>query len=434
MSGHCGRRSASSGREVQTSRIGAPAEKSATCSTRSRKVSSPQWMSSSTTTSGARMLQQLPERPGDLVRRGAGVGLPQQRPDRRRRRRIGRKLAQLLDHLDHRPVGDPLPVGEAAATHHPHAEPRDELGHQPRLAHARLPGNGHKLAALALERPRPRLPQQRQLRLAAHEPGLVRALGQLTHREQPERRHRVGLALQLERLQLLHLDRIPSQRQRRRAHQDLTRAGRLLQPRRHVDRIPGHERVVAAGHDLARVHPDPCLDLELRQRLPHLHRRPHSPHRVVLVHHRHPEHRHHRVPDELLHRPAVRLDDPPHPLEIPHQQHPHRLRITRLTERRRPDHVAEHHRHRLPLLTHLRRRLERDSAAQTEPGTLRILGPALRARWHGYILRLLDVRGQLRGQDFRPRRTLRRSRGPRSSGADSPRRSFPLNLTGERLS
>ena len=88
---------------------------------------------------------------------------------------------------------------------------------------------------------------------------------------------------------------------------------------------------------------------ELRQRVAHLDRRPAGAERVVLVRHRHAEHRHHRVADELLHRAAVRLDDPPHPLEVTRQERLQRLRIDRLAERRRADDVAEQHRHDLPV-------------------------------------------------------------------------------------
>src|SRR5262249_35781309 len=56
---------------------------------------------------------------------------------------------------------------------------------------------------------------------------------------------------------------------------------------------------------------------------------------------------------ELLHRPAMRLNDRLHPLEVPRQQRPQRLRIRRLTERGRAGYIAEQHRHRLALLTTL---------------------------------------------------------------------------------
>ena len=45
----------------------------------------------------------------------------------------------------------------------------------------------------------------------------------------------------------------------------------------------------------------------------------------------------------------MRLDDPLHPLEVARQQPLQRLRIHRLPERRRADHVAEQHRHDLPV-------------------------------------------------------------------------------------
>ena len=48
------RRSSSSGRAMQSSRIGAPVDRNATCSRRSRKTSSPHWMSSNTATTGPR--------------------------------------------------------------------------------------------------------------------------------------------------------------------------------------------------------------------------------------------------------------------------------------------------------------------------------------------------------------------------------------------
>ena len=55
VTGHVGRRSTSSGpRDAEQRGSARPSERSATCSIRSRNVSSPHWMSSKTTTSGAR--------------------------------------------------------------------------------------------------------------------------------------------------------------------------------------------------------------------------------------------------------------------------------------------------------------------------------------------------------------------------------------------
>ena len=59
------------------------------------------------------LLDQLAEAPSDLLRRGRGLRLPEQRPDRYRWIAL-RQRVELLDDLDHRPVRDPLAVGEAA--------------------------------------------------------------------------------------------------------------------------------------------------------------------------------------------------------------------------------------------------------------------------------------------------------------------------------
>ena len=69
-------------------------------------------------------LQQHPHRPRDLLDRGHEAALAENRPNRARGGRIEPEAAsrglrlgaeQLLEHLHDRPVGDPVPVGEAAA-------------------------------------------------------------------------------------------------------------------------------------------------------------------------------------------------------------------------------------------------------------------------------------------------------------------------------
>ena len=114
---------------------------------------------------------------------------------------------------------------------------------------------------------------------------------------------------------------------------------------------PVASRSVGAGDDLARVDTDAPLDAELRERLPHLHRRAAGAEGVVLVYGRHAEDGHDRVADELLDRAAVALDDRLHALEVPSEQRLHRLGISRLAERRRSDDVAEEHGDDLPMHT-----------------------------------------------------------------------------------
>ena len=151
MTGQVGRRSTSSGRAMQSSRIGAPVERSATCSTRSRNVSSPHWMSSNTTTSGRRSRQ----------RARASCGTPRRSPRPRstpRSRRGATRIAvaaassagsavELLQHLDDGPVRDSLAVRQAATADDASPRRRERLGDEARLADAGVADDRDELAA-----------------------------------------------------------------------------------------------------------------------------------------------------------------------------------------------------------------------------------------------------------------------------------------------
>ena len=149
-----GRRSRSSGREAQISRIGASRDQSDTCSTRSRKVGSAQWMSSNTTTSGCRRAsasnslrmaqapssrRPTPSRPTSCPESGGhdlGLGLAcHERLERGSRLLHARVPApQPAAHrLGERPEGDALSVGEAATAQERRARLHrpDELVHEP---------------------------------------------------------------------------------------------------------------------------------------------------------------------------------------------------------------------------------------------------------------------------------------------------------------
>jgi hypothetical protein len=73
--------------------------------------------------------------------------------------------------------------------------------------------------------------------------------------------------------------------------------------------------------------------------------------RVVLARLVQPEHGHHRVADELLHDPTVRLDVlvPPHEVRVDHAADV--LGVEVLGEHREVDQVGEQHRDELALLT-----------------------------------------------------------------------------------
>ena len=288
------------------------------------------------------LLEQLAERPGDLVRARRTVALAEQRPQRGRRLLVGGQRVELLDHLDDGPVGDPLAVGEAAPADDACLDAVERLRDQARLADARVADHRHELAGRLRQRPVPRLQKRRQLVRATDEARRVRALGRPRNREQPERRHRLRLPLQRQRLHRLRpRPRLARARASASPINTSPGCGRLLEARRDVDGVTGRQPLLGSRDDLAGVDADPAVDAELRERLPHLDRRPARSQRVVLVRRRHAEHRHHRVADELLDRAAVPLDDRLHPLEVAREQSAKRLGIRPLAQRRRTGDVAE---------------------------------------------------------------------------------------------
>ena len=118
-----------------------PGDETATCSIRSRNVPRPtgcRRRRPRAAAAGGR-LDELAERPRELVARGATCRLAEQGAERAAAA-ASRSAARAAAHdLDHGPVGDPLPVGEAPAATTARVERRQELGHEPRLADARRP-------------------------------------------------------------------------------------------------------------------------------------------------------------------------------------------------------------------------------------------------------------------------------------------------------
>jgi len=166
------------------------------------------------------------------------------------------------------------------------------------------------------------------------------------------------------------------------ADQDLSRVSRLLQPRRDIHSIADRQ-VLALGHQHGPgVHPgaksqlDPHVGGHVRQPLADLRRRPHRSQRVILPHARDPEHRHHRVANELLDRPAVALDHRADLLEVTVHDSPQHLRIQLLPKRRGTRHIAEQRRHHLPRLARPFLLDERRRALPAEAKALGVLGTA----------------------------------------------------------
>ena len=113
----------------------------------------------------------------------------------------------------------------------------------------------------------------------------------------------------------------------------------------------------------------------------HLRRRPHRAEGVVLVRDRYAEDPDDSVADELLDRPAVPLDGPPHLVEVAEHQGANRFGVEALAHRGRASNVAEEHRRGLPPLPNGRDDEPRP-AGHAEAGPLRVLLAALRAKRH----------------------------------------------------
>ena len=109
---------------------------------------------------------------------------------------------------------------------------------------------------------------------------------------------------------------------------------------------------------------------------------------IVLVDRRDPEHRHHRVPDELLHGAPVTLQRRPHLGEVAGHDPAERLGVEALAHGRRARDVAEDHRHGLALLVASGRRAR---ATPRTPGRTQassgILTATVRAGQHEWSLR-----------------------------------------------
>ena len=113
----------------------------------------------------------------------------------------------------------------------------------------------------------------------------------------------------LDRADVLDLDRVDRQPARAGAERDRPGGAGLLQPRRDVHGLAGGERRGDVVDDeLAGFDPDPRLEPEVADRVEHRERCPDGALGVVLVRLRHAERRHHGVAGELLDGAAVQLD------------------------------------------------------------------------------------------------------------------------------
>ena len=297
-----------------------------------------------------------------LVQRGAELGA-----GRGRVIGIGDRGAA-ADHLGQRPEADALAVRRGSAL-----VPVDDLGHavdileelpdQPALADA----------ALADDRYQPRPPlgpggdvellQHPQLRRASHERrfqliAAPHAAALCNDAQGAERRHRGGLALEELLPGRLEGDRIGRGLHGGLAHQDGARRRHRLEAAGRVDEVAGHHTLVAgaeghrrlAGQDARpQLEVGPDLVAQRRNGRDQVERAAHRPLGVILEGRRRAPHGHDRVPDELLHRPAVGADDLRGRREVSAQQVPHLLGVARLRQGGEADEVGEQDRYQPPL-------------------------------------------------------------------------------------
>ncbi len=278
--------------------------------------------------------------------------------------------AALADHLAERPERDALAVCRrpAAVPVRVLDDPVDvleELPRQPRLADAGRTDDRHQAQAGLAPGREEQVLQETQLviptderRLEALRPVPSPDLGHDAQR--PPRRDRRRLALEGLLADRLERDGPAGGSLGRLTDQDRSRRCHRLEARRRVDEIPRDHPLVDGAHRhgrLAGQDPGPGLNVrtEDADRIHQLQPGPDRPLGVVLVGGRRAPHRHDRVADELLDRPAVSADDLGRELEVAGQGVPDFFRVTLLGERGEADQVREEHADDPPLRDWARR-------------------------------------------------------------------------------
>jgi hypothetical protein len=269
---------------------------------------------------------------------------------------------ELTHDLGERPEGDPFAVGQAASDQHGRRffHGRAKLGAQARLADPGRAEHGDKPADPFLRGALECFFELRELALAPDERSV-----EFVREGRPIRKDfhqapsvdRLRLPLESEGPNHLDPDSLPKEAPGRVPYQYLARTGSLLEAGRHVDGVPGRERLPLRGipsDDLARIDTGADRDLDTPVTLElfvqvgepptHLGCRTHRPQSIVFVQLRDAEDGHDRVPDELLDRPAVLLEHRARLGKVTLHDSPDRLRVEPLAQTRRTAHIGEHDR------------------------------------------------------------------------------------------
>ena len=226
-----------------------------------------------------------------------------------------------------------------------------ELPDQPALADAAGPGDADQPRAGLASDGMQHVLELAQLLVTAGERGLegVGAALPAALRDDPDgtpRRDRARLALQRVVAQRLEHDRALGPAPGGVADEHGAGLRDALKPGGGVDQVAGdHALVGGAQRHRGLSGEDAGAGLEAgmqgRHRGDDLERGPDRAFRVVLVRGRRAPHRHHRVADELLHRPAVQRDRLRGGVEVARKQVAYGLRVTILGERREADEIGE---------------------------------------------------------------------------------------------
>ncbi len=253
----------------------------------------------------------------------------------------------LADDLGQGPERGPFPVGKTAAPVPPDRAHQPvgvllEFPAQPGLPDARRPRHQHQPRHPALGRRVKQLPDRAQFPVPPGQRSLqpVHPLGAAHPGQHPlgfPQRLRPRLALQRMLARGGEGDRSAGQPPGGRVHQHRAALRGGLHPGGGVHRIPGHHPLAhrpqgdrdLTGHHPApcRKRPDPCVRSELGNRRDQVQRGAHAPLGVLLGRDGGAPHGHHRVPDELLHHPAIPADHGPRHGEVLRQQFPYRFRV-----------------------------------------------------------------------------------------------------------
>ena len=383
---HVGRLSANSGLASASTKIGWLRDQSSRYSRKSSRPASAHCTSSKTSTVGdssasrSKRIRQAEKRfswspatPSSSPSRWARRGSTHARSSASRMysdsesRSLSRAVAgssssampqRILHHLRKCPVGDPVPVREAAAAMPERlaGEPVDvflELPRQPRLADPGDPVDEHELRAALVGGGVEELLDESQLAVPTDERRFEAGRAERASRsgddaERTPQLDRLGLALERVQAGVVVGHGGLGRPLRRLADEHGPGLGRALDPRGRVDEIPcDHALALRAECDrgLAAQHAPARLQgrIERGHRGEQLECRPHGPLRVVLLRDRRAPERHHRVADELLDRAAVALNRRPRKVEVAREELSRLLGIPRLGRGGEADEVDEEH-------------------------------------------------------------------------------------------